>query len=168
MTILYNPIGYFATPHKDVRGMPIQPLGAKGVRGTISILPEYQEGLTDLDDFSHVIVLYHLHQIQGHDLTVTPFLDTQEHGIFATRSPKRPNPLGLSVMRLSGVSHGTVFVENVDVLDGTPVIDIKPYVPDFDVWPADRIGWFSGKSNNASTHRSDNRFARPELAVQEL
>ncbi len=168
MTISYTPIGYFTTPHKDVQGMPIQPLGAVGIHGAISILPEYQEGLIDLQDFSYVIVLYHLHKIEGHDLTVTPFLDTRTHGIFATRSPKRPNPLGLSVMRLAGVSKSTVFLENVDVLDQTPVIDIKPYIPDFDVWPADKIGWFAGKSNNASTHRSDNRFARQELAVEEL
>ncbi len=159
MTITYSPIGYFKTPHKDIKGMPIQPTGASGVLGSVEVLPEFRDGLLDLDGFSHVIMLYHLHEVCGHELLVTPFLDTQEHGIFATRSPKRPNPIGLSIMRLNAVSDDTVFLENVDVLDGTPVIDIKPYVPDFDVWPADRVGWFEGKSNNAVTHRSDGRFA---------
>lgn len=159
MTISYEPIGHFRTPFTDIRGMPIQPLGAKGVQGTIAMVPELREGLADLDGFSHVIVLYHLHEIRGHELTVKPFLDQNTHGIFATRSPRRPNPIGLSVMKLNGVSGGTVFLENVDVLDGTPVIDIKPYVPDFDIWNADRIGWFEGKSGNASHHRADDRFA---------
>jgi tRNA-Thr(GGU) m(6)t(6)A37 methyltransferase TsaA len=115
--------------------------------------------LADLEGFSNVFVLYHLHEIQGCDLTVTPFLDTRRHGIFATRSPKGPNPIGLSVMRLDTVSDDLVILENVDVLDETPVIDIKPYVPDFDIWQVDAIGWFAGKSNHAVQHRSDERFA---------
>lgn len=163
MNISYSPIGYFRTPHSTPAGMPVQPTGAAGVRGTISVLPEFQEGLVDIEGFSHLIVLYHLHEICGHDLTVVPFLDNQPHGIFATRSPKRPNPVGLSVMKLVGTREGVLLLENVDVLDGTPVIDIKPYVPDFDVWPADRTGWFAGKSGNATTHRSDDRFVDYEL-----
>lgn len=159
MNIAYNPIGYFTTPHRNINGMPIQPSGDEGVRGSVVILPEYADGLLDLDGFSHVIMLYHLHEIRGSELLVTPFLDICEHGIFATRSPKRPNPIGLSVMRLNAVHGDTVFLENVDVIDRTPVIDIKPYVPDFDVLHADRIGWFEGKSRNAAHHRSDTRFA---------
>jgi tRNA-Thr(GGU) m(6)t(6)A37 methyltransferase TsaA len=163
MTIAYTPIGYFSTPHKSIKDMPIQPSGARGICGTIHVAPEYCEGLDDLDGFSHVIVLYHLHKIRGHELTVTPFLDTDTHGIFATRSPKRPNPIGLSVMKIRSLSGGELVLENVDVLDGTPVIDIKPYVPDFDIWPADRIGWFEGgKSAKARHHRSDARFGNPE------
>jgi tRNA (adenine37-N6)-methyltransferase len=158
MSISYNAIGYFNTPFKTIKGMPIQPSGAIGVRGSITILPEYLEGLVDLEGFSRVFVLYHLHEISGHELTVMPFLDTEYHGIFATRSPKRPNPVGLSVMALLGVEGNTLLLENVDVLDATPVIDIKPYVPDFDVWPAERMGWFDGKSSNAIHHRSDERF----------
>jgi tRNA-Thr(GGU) m(6)t(6)A37 methyltransferase TsaA len=159
MTITYRPIGHFQTPHEDVRGMPIQPPGASGVRGSITILPEFQEGLKDIEGFSYLIVLYHLHEICGQELTVTPFLDKNPHGIFATRSPSRPNPVGLSVLRLLDVKGDTLLLENVDVLDGTPVIDIKPYVPDFDVWPAKRVGWFEGKSGNATTTKSDARFA---------
>ncbi|WP_034608062.1 tRNA (N6-threonylcarbamoyladenosine(37)-N6)-methyltransferase TrmO [Megalodesulfovibrio gigas] len=164
----YRPIGHFRTPHKAIAGMPIQPIGALGVSGSIVLLPGFAQGLQDLDGFSHVIVLYHLHQVRGHSLMVTPFLDTQAHGIFATRSPSRPNPIGLSVLRLAGVSGCCVHVENVDVLDNTPVLDIKPYVPDFDRWDADRIGWFAGKSGQAVQHRSDTRFADAPLAEEDL
>ena len=167
MPISYDPIGFFNTPHKDVRDMPIQPPGALGVRGSILVLPEYREGLADLDGFSHIIVLYLRHRVRGRDLRVIPFLDTREHGIFATRSPRRPNPVGLSVLRVNAVTEVAVFVENVDMLDGTPVIDIKPYVPDFDVWPAERVGWFEGRSCNAGHARSDARFACPKAELVE-
>jgi len=159
MNIAYKPIGYFRTPFTEIKGMPIQPLGAHGIEGVVDVLPEYSEGLKDLEGFSHVYVLYHLHEIVGYDLMVKPFLDTNRHGIFATRSPKRPNPIGLSVMRLTGISGNSVLLEGVDVLDQTPVIDIKPYVADFDRCDADRFGWFEGKSANATHHRSDERFA---------
>lgn len=159
MRIAYTPVGYFRTPFTNIKGMPIQPVGANGIEGSIEILPEYREGLKDLEGFSHVFVLYHLHEIVGYDLMVTPFLDHEQHGIFATRSPKRPNPIGLSVMRLKGVTDSSVLLECIDVLDQTPVIDIKPYVADFDLCDADRFGWFEGKSINAKHHRSDERFA---------
>ncbi len=167
MAIEYTPIGHFMTPHKDVRDMPIQPRGALGVRGGILVLPEYRDGLADLDGFSHVIVLYHLHRVRGRSLRVTPFLDTREHGIFATRSPARPNPVGLSVLRLVAVTELVVYLENVDVLDGTPVIDIKPYVPDFDAWPAERVGWFEGRACRASAERCGERFACPKAELVE-
>lgn len=160
MNIDYNPIGYFTTPFTEVKGMPIQPIGGRNIEGKISILPEFQDGLKDLEGFSHIYVLYHLHRIHGYSLTVKPFLDTAEHGIFATRSPKRPNPIGLSVMRVKKVLPDAVIVEGIDVLDATPVIDIKPYVADFDQCDADRFGWFEGKSANASHHQSDERFMR--------
>ena len=159
MQIIYTPIGYFHTPFTDVKGMPIQPVGAVGIEGAIEILPEYRAGLKDLEGFSHVFVLSHLHEIKGYDLLVKPFLDTVRHGIFATRSPKRPNSIGLSVMRLRGLTDTSVLLECVDVLNKTPVIDIKPYVADFDCCDADRFGWFAGKSSNARHHKSDDRFA---------
>ena len=160
MHIMYKPIGYFKTPFKEIKGMPIQSIGADGIEGIIEILPEFRGGLKDLEGFSHVFVLYHLHEIKGYNLLVKPFLDTIKHGIFATRSPKRPNPIGLSVMRIKGVSETSVFLEGIDVLDQTPVIDIKPYVADFDHCDAERFGWFEGKSGNATHHRSDERFAQ--------
>ena len=159
MNIMYAPIGFFKTPFTDICGMPIQPIGGKGIEGSIEVLPQFREGLKDLEGFSHVIVLYHLHLIKGYELRVKPFLDTTDHGIFATRSPKRPNAIGLSVMLLKEVLEDGVVLDGIDVLDQTPVIDIKPYVPDFDHCTADRFGWFEGKSENAVTHRSDGRFA---------
>ncbi len=159
MNISYSPIGYFRSPYTEINGMPIQPIGAEDVEGFIEVLPEFSAGLKDLEGFSHVYVLYHLHQIEGYDLMIKPFLDTKRHGVFATRSPKRPNPIGLSVMRLLSVCGIYVFLKGIDVLDQTPVIDIKPYVADFDRCDADRFGWFEGKSRNATYHRSDERFA---------
>lgn len=159
MNIAYLPIGYFRSPYTEIKGMPIQHIGAEDVEGYIEVLPEFGAGLKDLEGFSHVFILYHLHQIQGYDLMLQPFLDTKRHGVFATRSPKRPNPIGLSVMRLQDVSNLRVFRKGIDVLDCTPVIDIKPYVADFDRYNADRFGWFAGKSGNATHHRSDERFA---------
>lgn len=159
MVIQYQPIGVFRSPFDDVEGMPIQPVGGKAVEGTIEILPEYRQGLQDLDGFSHIIVLSHLHRIEGYDLIVKPFLDVNKHGIFATRSPKRPNPIGFSVMELMDVTETSIEVSGVDVVNGTPVLDVKPYVADFDVWEAERFGWFEGKSQNAGHHLSDSRFA---------
>ncbi len=158
--VAYRPIGVLRSPHRDVTGMPIQPVGARGVCGHIEVAGEFAQGLLDLEGFSRVIVLYHLHKIEGFDLLVRPFLDTREHGIFATRSPKRPNAIGLSVLELAGVdlARGVVRLRNVDILDGTPVLDIKPYVPAFDVWEAERIGWFAGKVEAADTCKADERF----------
>ena len=156
--IAYRPIGILRSPFADIAGMPIQPVGAIGILGRVEVRPEFARGLTDLEGFSHVFVLYHLHRVTGYDLLVKPFLDTDRHGIFATRSPKRPNPIGLSVLELAGVEGTTVHLRNVDVLDGTPVLDIKPYVPRFDVWSAKRTGWFAGKDGQAKTRRSDDRF----------
>ena len=110
---------------------------------------------------THLIAIYHLHRAGGPVLRVTPFLDTEERGVFATRAPRRPNPVGLSVLRITGVQDGVVRVENVDMLDGTPVLDIKPYVPDFDVWPVERIGWCANRSGRAETITSDGRFVDP-------
>ncbi|MFN2311882.1 MAG: tRNA (N6-threonylcarbamoyladenosine(37)-N6)-methyltransferase TrmO [Spirochaetia bacterium] len=156
--ICFRPIGYFRTPFSSPVGMPIQPAGARGVRGHVELIAEYQDGLKDLDGFSHVFVLYHLHEIGGYKLLTTPFLDVIPHGIFATRSPARPNPIGLSVLRVIGINDGKLELEDVDVLDGTPVLDIKPYVAEFDACDADRFGWFEGNSERAREHRADERF----------
>ncbi len=158
MEINFSPIGYFKTPFTELENMPIQPAGAKDIEGIIEVLPEFQQGLVDLDGFSHVIILNYLHQCSGYNLMVKPFLDEQLHGVFATRSPKRPNSIGLSVMELVRVENGKVHVRGVDVLNGTPVLDIKPYVADFDNCGATRFGWTQGRSASVSTHRSDRRF----------
>ena len=156
--ITYQSIGWLQTPFTDIAGMPIQPSGARGVRGTLQVKDDFVPGLRDLDGFSHIICLYHLHRCAGYALEVTPFLDQVAHGIFATRSPKRPNAIGLSVLRLMAITGNTLHLEDVDMLDGTPVLDIKPYVPAFDAPAADRFDWFTETAERASTAKSDERF----------
>jgi tRNA-Thr(GGU) m(6)t(6)A37 methyltransferase TsaA len=158
MTVQYRPIGVIHTPFKKIEGMPIQPSGAAGVRGTVEVYPEYVEGLKDLDGFSHILLLYHFHRVKSAQLTVVPFLDTEPRGVFATRAPKRPNPLGISVVRLLRIEGSTLHVQNVDILDGTPLLDIKPYVPEFDRQPRFRLGWLGKARGQAKKRKSDSRF----------
>lgn len=154
----YKRIGIIHTPFKDVKEMPIQPSGAKGIQGTIEIEPEYVDGLNDLEGFSHIFLLYHFHLSQGYSLQVKPFMDDDLHGVFATRAPKRPNPIGISVVRLVRVEGVTLHIEDVDMVDGTPLLDIKPYVPEFDALKAERIGWLFKKVNKVRKAKSDERF----------
>jgi len=156
--ITFTPIGTVHSPFRDPRNMPIQPVGARDVRGTIELDLAYAAGLKDLTGFSRIIVLYHFHRSEGYTLEVVPFLDTTPHGIFATRAPRRPNAIGLSILRLIAVDGATLTVEGVDILDGTPVIDIKPYVPAFDAYPDEQAGWLTTTSEDARTRRSDGRF----------
>jgi len=158
MEITYRAIGVVHSPFQTIDGMPIQPAGAAGVPGTIEILPQFGAGLEDLGEFSHIFVVYHFHQVASVQLTVTPFLDTQPHGVFATRAPKRPNPIGLSVVRLRGIEENILHIEGVDILDGTPVLDIKPYVPEFDHHPVERVGWLARAKGKVQRHKSDRRF----------
>jgi tRNA-Thr(GGU) m(6)t(6)A37 methyltransferase TsaA len=140
--------------------MPIQSVAAKGVAGRLELAPTYQDGLQDLEGFSHLLLLYHFHLVRHNpSLVVTPFLDDQPHGIFATRSPQRPNPIGLSVVRLVSVAGNQVCVEDVDVVDGTPLLDIKPYVPAFDVHAATSIGWFAQRLDRVDHVRAAQRFS---------
>lgn len=156
--ITYKPIGTIHSPFKEVDDMPIQPSGAKGVKGTVEVYEQYTTGLKDLGGFSHIILLYHFHLSEGYELEVKPFMEEETHGVFAMRAPKRPNPIGISVVRLARIENNVLHIEDVDIVDGTPLLDIKPYVPDFDCREAQRIGWLSGRSKRASEHRSDNRF----------
>lgn len=153
-----TPIGFLETPHKDIQNMPIQPSGASGVRGKLILKPEFTEGIKDLDGFSHTFILYLFHKSISYNLTVTPFLDNVQHGVFSTRAPKRPNPIGLSVVHLLSVEDNILILENVDMLDGTPVLDIKPYLPSFDQPQNVRIGWLEGRSDSVKSKRSDDRF----------
>lgn len=156
--IIFSPIGIINTPFEDIVGMPIQPKGAKGIKGTIAIYPQYSEGLSDLEGFSHLILLYHLHQNKNPKLSVIPFLDNQQRGIFATRSPSRPNPIGLSIVELVSVEESKIHIQNVDMLNGTPLIDIKPYVPEFDQQVEFKTGWFEKYRGDVVTKKSDERF----------
>ncbi|WP_367025603.1 tRNA (N6-threonylcarbamoyladenosine(37)-N6)-methyltransferase TrmO [Methylococcus sp. ANG] len=125
MKIEYQPIGTIHSTFTEPTGMPIQPAGALGIQGTVEIFPEYRAGLQDLDGFSHIILLYHFHRSHGFDLRVIPFMDTEPRGLFATRAPNRPNALGLSVVKLLDIQGCTLPIANVDILDGTPLLDIK-------------------------------------------
>jgi len=147
------------TPFPKAEGAPIQPAGALGVAGTLELLPEYAAGLADIEGFSHLIVLYHLHKVEKVSLTVTPFLDSTARGLFATRAPCRPNPVGLSVVRLVRAQDNVLYLENVDMVDGSPVIDVKPYVAAFDSWPDSRAGWLERCAERAEGMRADSRFA---------
>ena len=138
---IYKPIGMIHTPHELTNDVPIQPAAAKGIAGTIEIFPDYAAGLKDIEGFSHIILIYHFHLSKGYQLEVKPFLDDSKHGVFATRAPGRPNQIGLSVVILRKIDRNILHIENVDVINGTPLLDIKPYVPDFENFEDVRIGW---------------------------
>jgi len=157
-SVHYHPIGMIETPFKDREGMPIQAAGAEGVRGRIIMQPEYSQGLQDLAGFSHVILLYHFHLTRETRLVVTPFLDTVPRGVFATRSPNHPNPIGLSTVRLLQVQDTVLEIEDVDMVDGTPLLDIKPYVPAFDHRQPERLGWLEKAGATVHQTRADRRF----------
>ena len=158
MDITFQAIGLIHSPFKDLEAMPIQPASKASGPGRVEIFPEYQDGLKDLDGFSHMILLYHMHATREYSLTVTPFLDTSPRGLFATRAPARPNPIGLSIVNLIRVEGGVLYVDDLDVLDGTPLLDLKPYVPEFDHRPDARIGWLEKASGEVKGKTSDNRF----------
>ena len=157
--ISYQPIGIIHTAFNNIEDMPIQPAGAANIRGTVEIFEKYSKGLKDLDGFSHIILLYHFHQAQSAKLVVTPFLDTLPHGVFSTRAPSRPNPIGLSVVRLLKIEQNILHIENADILNDTPLLDLKPYVPEFDQHPGEHIGWLKRAKGVVENTRSDDRFA---------
>lgn len=158
MDIVYQPIGIIRTPFAERSGTPIQPAAAAGAVGRIELEDRYRPGLKDLDGFSHLILLYHFHRSSGYELEVTPFLDTRPRGLFATRAPKRPNAIGLSVVRLTAVREAVLEVTEVDMLDGTPLLDIKPYVPQLNPAEVDRIGWFGPAVADLEGRTADERF----------
>jgi tRNA-Thr(GGU) m(6)t(6)A37 methyltransferase TsaA len=156
--IIYKPIGAIHSPFKEPREAPIQSACAWDIAGTVEIFPEYSEGLADLEGFSHIILLYHFHLSKVFSLKVKPYLDEQLRGVFATRAPARPNPIGMSIVRLVKIEGEKLCIRDVDILDGTPLLDIKPYVPEFDSRNAEKIGWLSGKIEELPETRDDGRF----------
>ncbi|MGY4687847.1 tRNA (N6-threonylcarbamoyladenosine(37)-N6)-methyltransferase TrmO [Petrotoga sp. DB-2] len=158
MEIRYNPIGIVHSPFKETKGTPIQPNAAIGTQATVEIYPEYEEGLQDLDGFSHIILLYHFHLSKFSGLKVKPYMDDNLHGVFATRSPSRPNPIGLSVVRLIKVEKNILEIQNVEIIDGTPVLDIKPYVPEFTTNEGVKIGWLEKNVHKLQESKDDGRF----------
>lgn len=157
--ITYRPIGVIHTPFKKPEGTPIQSVAATDTSAVVEIFPEYAEGLEDLDGFSHIILLYHFHLSAKFSLSVRPFLDHTPRGLFATRAPARPNSIGLSIVRLSGISNGELQVMDVDILDGTPLLDVKPYIPKFDVRKVNNIGWLDSRASKVDGAKDDGRFA---------
>ncbi len=156
--IQYTPIGVIRSPFKSIEGMPIQSAAAKGVAGSVELHETFADGLHDLEGFSHIILIYHFHRSRGYALHVKPFLDNQLRGVFATRAPRRPNAVGISIVRLVNVEGPVLHIVDVDILDETPLLDIKPYVPIFDVRKAVKTGWLSSRAGGVSAVRSDKRF----------
>ena len=158
MEIVFSPIGRLETPFDDIADMPIQPSVLADTRGKAVLHEEFAPGLKDLDGFSHIILLFLLHKISGYLLEVVPFMDTLPHGIFATRSPKRPNRIGMSIVRVESVEGNIVHFKGVDMLNGSPLLDIKPYYSYFDQQTQVRNGWLEGKTLRPENLRSDKRF----------
>jgi tRNA-Thr(GGU) m(6)t(6)A37 methyltransferase TsaA len=155
--IRYRPIGTIHSPFNDEEGMPIQG-GFSEAEGTVELDAEYADGLRDLDGFSHVILLYHFDRSDGYDLEPEPYMEDESHGVFATRAPRRPNPIGVSVVELTAVDGTTLHVRGIDILDGTPLLDVKPFVPAFNGVEDATIGWLEDAIGNESRRRADDRF----------
>ncbi|MBK7927609.1 MAG: tRNA (N6-threonylcarbamoyladenosine(37)-N6)-methyltransferase TrmO [Bryobacterales bacterium] len=156
---ILRPIGVIHTPFPSAADTPIQPSRAGDARGEVLVDMAYREGLRDLEGFERVWLVYWFHQSGPPALLVTPFLDTQRHGVFATRAPARPSPIGISAVRLLAVRGGVLDVSGVDMLDGTPLLDVKPYVPEFDSYPEARAGWFDESRSQRTL--GDARFIKP-------
>lgn len=157
-TISCRPIGVVHSRFTQAEGMPIQTSGAPGEAGKIELFAEFEPGLKDIDGFEYLIVLTHLHLVAQERLQVVPFLDDVPHGVFATRAPARPNRIGLSIVRLTRVQGRVLEFSGNDMVDGTPVLDIKPYVPAFDVRNTERVGWFSAQLHKLPDARADDRM----------
>lgn len=156
--IIYLPIGIIHSTHKTKSGMPIQPIFADGSKGQIEIYNEFIDGLIGLSEFSHIIILYHFHLSKGYKLITKPFMVDTDMGIFAIRGPNRPNAIGMSVVRLEKIENNFIYINDVDIIDGTPILDIKPYISKFDSRTNTRDGWILGKTENRSRQISDDRF----------
>ena len=156
MELICKPIGIIHTPHKEQNGTPIQPRFSKDVEGTIEIYPEYTEGLSDLDGFERIWLIFWLHMGGEPKMKVIPYRDTVERGLFATRAPSRPNPIGQSCVKLLRVEGTPLHVAELDMLDGTPLLDIKPYSPEFDNYPDARYGWL--QESKEKRESADERF----------
>ena len=151
-------IGRIRSPFAESTGTPIQAALAQDVEGTVEVRARFAAGLRDLEGFERVWLLYWFDRAASGKLLVKPFLDDQERGVFATRAPCRPNPIGLSNVRLLGIDGHRLRIKGVDVLDGTPLLDIKPYVPEFDAFKARRLGWLRRRTRQAVA--ANGRFDR--------
>ena len=157
--IWFEPIGIIHTPFAEPTGMPIQPAGGREITGTVEIYPEFADGLMDIEGFSRIMLIYHFHRSRTCRLQLVPFLDTRPHGVFSTRAPNRPNPIGISIVSLMGREGTCLQISGVDMLDETPLLDIKPYLPECDAFCSERTGWFPSEGAHFTTTRSDDRFS---------
>ena len=153
-----KPIGRIFSPFNQIEDMPIQPKGAVGTKGQILVVESLQPGLKDLEGFSHIYLIYSFHKSVRTELTVVPFMDTQPRGVYATRSPLRPNHIGISIVRLEKIEGNRLHVLDIDVLNGTPLLDIKPYMESFDAVTDSRSGWMQASETEVAERRSDDRF----------
>lgn len=154
--IYLEPLGIINTPWTTRENMPIQPSGAEGTKGRITLYNNFTKGLKDLEEFSHIYLIYHFDRQTRYDLEVIPFMDTETRGVFATRSPKRPNRLGLSAVRLDRIEKNVLYIRDVDILDNTPVLDIKPFIEDIDNRFNTKKGWTRNKE--FESRLSDDRY----------
>jgi tRNA-Thr(GGU) m(6)t(6)A37 methyltransferase TsaA len=155
--VTYRPIGIIHSPFKEATGVPRQSAGAADINGTIEVFDDFSEGLKDLNGFSHIVVIFHLHMAKRASLKAYPPWDGKEHGVFATRSPYRPNPIGVSVVQLECVDKNILHISGIDMADDSPVLDIKPYVPELNPTKSVRIGWLSGKVEGMNKSKSGDR-----------
>jgi len=139
--IIYRPVGVIHSEHTVAEKTPIQPVYARGCKGVVEIYPEFEDGLSDLEGFSHLYLIYHFHRAEPAQLLVKPFLQDVMRGIFSTRAPRRPNAIGLSIVELIRREGNTLHLDGVDILNGTPLLDIKPYTAKFDFFQTTRNGW---------------------------
>jgi tRNA-Thr(GGU) m(6)t(6)A37 methyltransferase TsaA len=151
-----KPIGIIHSPFTEAAGTPIQPVYAKDAEGSVEIFPEFTEGLKDLDGFERIWLITYFHLAREPRMLVKPYMDDKLRGLFATRAPARPNPIGISCVRLLSIEDGTMQVAEVDILDGTPLLDIKPYSPRFDCFSVSRIGWLA--KAREELFKADQRF----------
>lgn len=154
-----RPIGVVRSRFTEAVGMPIQTAGAAEEPGRVELYPAFEAGLRDIEGFEFLWLITHLHQVATERLEVLPFLDTESHGVYATRAPARPNRLGLSLVRLLRREGRVLHFEGNDMLDGTPLLDIKPYVPKFDSRETARVGWFGQRLDRLDSTRADDRMA---------
>jgi tRNA-Thr(GGU) m(6)t(6)A37 methyltransferase TsaA len=157
-TINYQIIGFIHSPFTEPKGTPIQPVAGRGVEGSVEVFPEYAEGLTDIAGLSHIFLIYHLHLAKMKSLIIKPFLDDVVHGVFTTRSPNHPNTIGISVVHLLHVEGNILHIQDLDIINDTPLLDIKPFVPEFDIRIPSKVGWYKHKVERLNVIRDDGRF----------
>ena len=158
LTSTFRQIGVLNTPHHKKKGIPIQGIQDLSCRGSAQVFEEFIPGLRDIEGFSHIVLVYAFHESVGFDLEVIPYKDTKKHGVFATRAPRRPNPIGISVVKLIRVNGGTIEFAGADMLDGTPLLDIKPFLWDLYRDIEYHSGWTRGGFGSGEVTRSDDRF----------